>query len=54
MKGTSGYFVALSVIGILVGLAMVFLGMNGNGLTPLVTLILGIFVVFKEILDIFH
>ena len=54
MKGTSSYFIILSIIGILVGLSMIFLGWGGNGLSPLITLILGIFVVFKEILDIFH
>lgn len=54
MKGSAPIFVALSVLGILVGLFLVSQGLNGNGLSATLTLIIGLFVVFKEILDIFH
>lgn len=54
MKGTAPYFVALSVLGILVGGFMLKQGLDGNGLTATVTLVIGIFVVIKEVLDIFH
>ena len=54
MKGASGWFVLLSIIGILVGIFMVVTGWGGNSLGPSVTLILGLFVVVKEILDIAH
>lgn len=54
MKGTAPYFVALSVLGILVGAFMLKQGLDGNGLSAGVTLAIGIFVVIKEVLDIFH
>lgn len=54
MKGSSGWFVLLSVLGILVGLFMVSRGMGGEGLGSGMVLAIGIFVVIKEILDIFH
>ncbi len=54
MKGTPAYFVMISVLGIMVGLFLVFMGVNGTGLNPMLTLIIGIFVTIKEILDIFH
>jgi len=54
MKGAAPYFVALSIIGILVGLFLVSRGLSGTGLSATLTLIIGLFVVIKEILDIFH
>lgn len=54
MKGTAPYFVALSILGILVGLFLVKQGWDGTGLTATATLVIGLFVVGKEILDIFH
>jgi hypothetical protein len=53
-KGVAGYFVVWSIIGILVGLFMVFKGYKGEGLGSMLTLIIGIFVVVKEIADIIH
>lgn len=54
MKGAAGYFVALSIIGIMVGLFMVYTAINGNDLSAGMVLLIGTFVVIKEILDIFH
>ena len=54
MKGFVMYFVALSVVGILVGLFLVSQGLSGKPLDASIVLIIGIFVVIKEILDIFH
>ena len=56
MKGSGGnmYFVLLSIVGILIGIFMVMQGLDGKGLGSGVVLIIGIFVVIKEILDIFH
>ncbi|MBI4015021.1 MAG: hypothetical protein HY365_03650 [Candidatus Aenigmarchaeota archaeon] len=54
MKGNHAYFVMLSVLGIMVGLFLVFMGVNGTGLNPMLTLIVGIFMTIKEILDVFH
>ena len=54
MKGTAPYFVALSIIGILVGLFLVNQGLSGQGLSATLALVIGLFVVIKEILDIFH
>lgn len=54
MKGAGGWFVLLSIIGILVGVVMVITAWGGNSLGPTVTLLIGIFVVIKEILDIAH
>ena len=54
MKGTAPYFVALSILGILVGIFLVSRGLDGTGLSATLALMIGIFVVIKEILDIFH
>jgi len=54
MRGAAVYFVALSVIGILVGLFLVNQGLSGKDLPATLALAIGIFVVVKEILDIFH
>ncbi len=56
MKGGMGHpwFILLSILGILVGIFMVTQGMGGKSLGPSIVLIIGIFVVIKEILDIFH
>ena len=48
------YFVALSVVGILVGIFLVGHGLSGKPLDASIVLIIGLFVVIKEILDIFH
>ena len=54
MKGSSGWFVLLSIIGILVGIGMVWHGLKGNGLSSIMVLLLGLFMTEKEILDIAH
>jgi hypothetical protein len=46
------FFLALSVFGIMVGVFLIREGLFGNGLGATVTLIVGIFVMIKEILDI--
>ncbi len=51
---TNIFFIVLSVVGILIGIGMVFYGWAGGSLSPIFVLIIGLFVVFKEILDIFH
>ena len=53
-KGAAGYFILLSIIGVLVGLFLISHGMSGNSLGPAITIAIGIFVVIKEILDIVH
>ena len=53
-KGIAGYFIVWSLIGILVGLFLAFTVSRGEGLSPAMTLLVGIFVVVKEIADIFH
>ncbi len=54
MKGAGGWFVLLSIIGILVGIMMVITAWGGSSMSPMITLLVGIFVVIKEILDIAH
>ena len=54
MKGNHAIFALLSIVGIIVGILLVMRGYGGEGLGPIVTLILGIFVVIKEVLDLFH
>lgn len=51
---TSGWFVVLSIIGIGIGAVLVYLGLGGSGLGAAMTLFVGLFMVVKEILDIFH
>ncbi|MBI3051931.1 hypothetical protein HYY74_05755 [Candidatus Woesearchaeota archaeon] len=46
------FFTALSVIGIIVGLFMVNRGMTGHELGPVLVLVIGLFVVIKEVMDI--
>ena len=53
MKG-SGFFVILSIVGILIGLALVYHGFKGGSLAPIFVLFLGIFMAIKELLDILH
>lgn len=48
----AGFFTVLSILGIFVGAFMVQRGASGHSLGPTLLLIIGIFVVFKEILDI--
>ena len=50
----SYYFIILSIVGIFVGIAMIIVGFGGNSLSAPIVVILGFFVLFKEILDIFH
>lgn len=52
-KGAGGWFVILSIIGILVGLWMLSQGFGGKGLGSGTTLIIGTFMVIKEVMDIF-
>lgn len=54
LKGSAGYFIILSIVGILVGIWMLLQGFGGKPITPGIAIILGVFVVIKEILDIFH
>ncbi len=55
MKGGGHpFYIALSIIGVLIGLALVLHGMNGGNLSSGLVLVIGLFVVIKEILDIFH
>ncbi|MBI2173107.1 MAG: hypothetical protein HYT73_02755 [Candidatus Aenigmarchaeota archaeon] len=53
-KGAGGWFIILSIIGILVGIMMVITAWGGSSMSPMLTLLIGIFVVIKEILDIAH
>jgi len=53
-KKQPGYFVALSIVGILVGLYLVMQGVSGSFVAPTAALVIGLFVVIKEILDIYH
>ncbi len=54
MKGHAAFFVVLSLIGILVGILLAMKGWAGEGIGPLMTLFLGIFVAVKEVLDLAH
>ena len=55
MKGGGHpFFIVLSLIGVLLGIALVLHGMNGGALSSGLVLVLGIFVTIKEILDIIH
>lgn len=47
------FFTYLSVFGVLVGLFLVTQGMWGGGIGPTLTLIIGIFVATKEVMDMF-
>lgn len=53
MKGMTQFYVVLSLIGILIAGLVAWQGLSGNGLSPILTLMLGIFFVLKEILDLF-
>ncbi len=46
-----GIYRSLSIIGIVLGLFLFFRAIHGDGIGPLVTLLIGIFVIIKEILD---
>lgn len=52
--GGGGWFVLLSILGILIGIFMVVTGWGGRPLGATLTLVIGIFMVIKEILDIAH
>ena len=47
----AGFFTMLSAFGVLVGLVLISQGMWGSGLPKFATLLVGIFVTIKEILD---
>jgi len=47
------FFIILSLIGVLVGIFMVLFSVSWGGLPAFLTFIIGIFVIIKEILDIF-
>ena len=49
-----GIFILISIVGIAVGVFLVNLGVNGQGLDPTVTLIVGAFFMVKEVLDILN
>jgi len=53
-KGFASFFVMLSIVGVLVGLALVYFGWKGAELSAPIVLGLGIFVTAKEVIDIFH
>lgn len=46
------FFTVLSVIGIMIGVFLVSRGMGGHGLGSVLTLIIGVFVTVKEIMDL--
>ena len=52
--GGHPFFIVLSLIGVLIGIALVLHGMNGGTLGSGMVLAIGLFVTIKEILDIFH
>ena len=55
MKGVGHpFYIVLSIIGVLIGIALVMHGMNGGNLGPGMVIAIGLFVAIKEILDIFH
>jgi len=49
-----GIFILLSIVGIGIGLFLANTGFQGQGISATVTLLVGIFFVIKEILDIFN
>ena len=49
-----GIFILLSIIGIGVGVFLVNLGLNGQGIDATLTLIVGVFFAIKEVLDILN
>lgn len=51
---SSGWFVLLSLVGILVGIMLMLHGNGGGTLGSGVVLFLGAFITVKEILDIAH
>ena len=53
-KRQPGYFVALSILGILAGLYLVYQGLTARDVVPAAALLIGVFFVIKEILDIYH
>lgn len=54
MKGFHPYFALVTIIFILFGIFLTFRGYHGDGIGALPTMILGIFIVIKEILDLAH
>ena len=53
-KGSGGWFIILSIFGVIVGLWMLSQGFGGKGLSSGAVILIGLFMVIKEILDIFH
>lgn len=49
-----GIFILLGIIGIGIGLFLANTGFQGQGLSSTLTLVVGIFFVIKEILDILN
>jgi len=45
------FFLALSVLGVLVGIFLIRQGIGGDGLGAITTLIVGIFFTIKEVMD---
>ena len=52
--GGHPFYIVLSLVGVLIGIAMGLHGMNGGNLGSGLLIAVGLFVVIKEILDIFH
>lgn len=52
VKKMPAFFTAISIFGVFVGLFLVSQGMWGGGIGSWLTLIIGIFVTVKELLDI--
>ncbi len=50
----SAVFILLSIFGVILGLILIYIGWTGGSLEPMFVLIIGIFVVIKELLDITH
>ena len=52
--GGHPFYIFLSIVGVIIGLALLMHGLNGGNLGSGLLMAVGIFVVIKEILDIFH
>ncbi len=53
MRKGNMVFKAWSAIGILIGIIIFFMGKNGASISPKILMFLGIFIITKEIADIF-
>ncbi len=51
MKGKMPLFIMVSLLGMLIGVYLIFLGKDGKSPSPFITLVIGIFFLIKEIWD---